>query len=555
MRTDPSRATFTRYFSGAEQDRLEREITSDVSLAFRRDRVRLAQEGLRRLRSFDSTKFSDTQRVSAAVLEWHLDTIIRGERYLDYAFPLHQFGGANVLLIDHLTVRHPVITERDAENYVAALAQVAPRMEEAIAEARRIAEKGIVPPRFILHATVKQMRAFRDLPVGDNPYVTVLVEKMRAVKGLPDARREELRTQAASIVESHVYPVWQRAITTLEAQLPRSTDDAGLSRLPGGRDAYAYALRRHTNTSLSPDEIHQIGLAQVQRIETEMDGLLRRLGRTEGSVTERIAKLRVDLRYPDPTSDASRAQIMRDIEDIVRDAEKRTQGLFGHRPKAPVIVQPFPAFGENNFAARYQPPTPDGSRPGVFQYPRRVEYMTKFGLRSVAYHETVPGHHFQIALNVENTELPRFRRLNIFPVINANAEGWGVYAEQLAAEAGWYEGDVEGLLGQLNQRLFRARRLVVDTGLHAKNWTRQQAIDYGVEASEVERYVVDPGQACSYLIGALKILELRDNARRSLGERFSLQDFHSAVLSPGLVPLEVLRREIDRYVAGGVATR
>jgi len=254
------------------------------------------------------------------------------------------------------------------------------------------------------------------------------------------------------------------------------------------------------------------------------------------------------MQYPDPTSEGSRARIMQDIDGIIRDAEKRAALLFDKRPKAPVIAQPFPRFREANAAANYSPPAPDGSRPGVFQYPRRVEEMTKFGLKTVVYHETVPGHHFQLGLQVENKELPRFRQIGAFGVISAFAEGWGLYAERLAAESGWYGDDIEGLLGQLHDALFRARRLVVDTGLHAKRWTRQQAIDYGIEASEVERYVVWPGQACSYMIGQLKIVELRDKAKSTLGERFSFQGFHNTVLDTATVPLEILERQVDSWI-------
>jgi len=174
------------------------------------------------------------------------------------------------------------------------------------------------------------------------------------------------------------------------------------------------------------------------------------------------------------------------------------------RPKSRIVAQPFPTFREANAAANYNAPAPDGSRPGVFQFPRRIENMTKFGLRSIVYHETVPGHHFQIGLQVENKDLPRFRQIGAFGGISALTEGWGLYAERLASESGWYGDDLEGQLGQLYYELFRARRLVVDTGLHAKKWTRQQAIDYGIEASEIERYVVYPGQACSYMMGELK---------------------------------------------------
>jgi len=287
-------------------------------------------------------------------------------------------------------------------------------------------------------------------------------------------------------------------------------------------------------------------LQQVDRIETQMDAIFRRLGRTQGTLKERIAKLSQDLAYP--RTEDGRKLIMADVETILRDAQKRSESLFDRVPKSPVNAQPFPRFREANAAANYNSPAPDGSRPGIFQIPLRPERMTKYGLRSLVYHETVPGHHFQIALQVENKDLPRFRQIGAFGGISALVEGWGLYAERLAAESDWYKDDPEGLLGQLDSELFRARRLVVDTGLHSKHWTRQQAIDFGIEASEVERYAIWPGQACSYMIGELKILELRDKAKKSLGDKFSFYQFHNAVLGTGTVPLEILERQVDAYI-------
>jgi uncharacterized protein (DUF885 family) len=552
VRGNPNLTTSTRYFTGQDQERLERELTPETD-AYRRARIALARRGLEGLRTFDRARLTDAERLSADLMEWQLDTVVREEPYLDYTFPLEQMNGLNVRVIETLTVRHPLLTEKDAENYVAALGQVGDRMEQAISESQRLAAKGFLPPRFILTATITQMESFANPPPAQNPFVSVFADKMAAVKSMTEARREALRAEAEKIVAAKVYPAWKKATAILQEQLPSATDDAGLWRLKGGDEAYAYFLRRYTTTNLSADRIHEIGLQQVTRIEQEMDSLLRRLGRTDGSVKDRIARLNLDMRYPNPTSEQSRAQIMVDIDGIIRDAERRAALLFDIRPKSPVVAQAFPTFREGNAAANYNSPAPDGSRPGTFQYPRRVERMTKFGLRSVVYHETVPGHHFQIALQVENKELPRFRQIGAFGGISALSEGWGLYAERLAAESGWYGDDIEGLLGQLDFELFRARRLVVDTGLHAKHWTRQQGIDYGIEASEVERYAVYPGQACSYMMGELKILELRDKAQGALGAKFSVRDFHNAVLRTGTVPLELLERQIDAYIraAGG----
>ncbi len=545
VRGNPNLATSSRYFTGEEQDRLERQLTPQT-VAYRRARIQLAKQGLAQLQKFDRSKLTPTQRISADLMQWQLDTVSGEEPYLGYTFPLEQMNGANVNLIESLTVRHPLANEKDAENYVVALRQVSTRMEEATAEARALAAKNIIPPKFILNATIKQMQGFVDPSPGQNPFVAIFAQKMEAAK-IPEPPREALRSEAEKIVSVEIYPVWKHAITTLQSQLPRSTDDAGLWRLKGGANAYAYFLRRYTTTNLTPEQIHQIGLNEVARIEKEMDAIFRRLGRTEGSINQRSEKLKQDMAYP--LTEQGRATIMTDADAILRDAEKRAAVLFDKTPKSRVVVQPFPRFREANAAANYNSPAPDGSRPGVIQIPLRPEMMTKFALRSLIYHEGVPGHHFQIALQVENKELPRFRQIGAFGNISALVEGWGLYAERLAAESGWYDDDPEGQLGQLYDALWRARRWVVDTGLHAKHWTRQQAIDYGIEASEVERYVVFPGQACSYMIGQLKIVELREKARKALGGKFSLREYHDVVLDTGTVPLEILERQVDAYIA------
>jgi uncharacterized protein (DUF885 family) len=305
-------------------------------------------------------------------------------------------------------------------------------------------------------------------------------------------------------------------------------------------------LRRSTTTERSADDIHRLGLKEVDRIEKEMDVLLRQLGYREGAVKDRMQKLETDAQPP-AAPDPRPALISR-YEDILRDAEKRAALIFDLRPAAPVEVRREPPFTEKSAAAHYTVPARDGSRPGIFWAPLPGPMYPILEMRTLVYHEAVPGHHFQIELQNEMQDLPRFRRDRLFGFISAHGEGWALYAEQLAAESGWYENDLKGHLGQLDAELFRARRLVVDTGLHAEHWTRQQAIDCGIKPSEVERYVVWPGQACSYKIGMLKILELRAKARRELGGKFSLKEFHNAVLRAGTVPLSVLEQVISDYI-------
>ena len=545
VRRRPNQATQSRYFTGAEQDRLDQQLNPETP-EFRRETVEQARRGLKELAQFDRSRMSDTERVSADVMQWQLQIIVEGEPFGDYDFSLEQFGGANVRLANLMTVVHPVRTENDARNYLIRLRLLDDRLAEAIEGAARGASRGILPPRFILQSTISQMRQFVSAPAAQNPLVATFAERMDGVKESTAEQRQQMRDGAARIVDTEIYPVWRKAIALLESQLPKATDNAGLWRFDKGAEIYAHKLKEFTSTAMTAAEIHQLGLREVSRIESEMDAILRKLGRTAGSVNQRIERLKADLSYPG-TSDG-RSRIMADIETIIRDAEKRAGALFDLRPKALVIAQPYPEFRWASAAASYTAPPVDGSRPGIYQMPLRPEYMTRFGLRTLVYHETVPGHHFHSAFSVENRQLPKFRQVRALGGISAIGEGWALYAERMVAQEGWYEGDLEGLLGQLDDELFRARRLVVDTGLHAMRWTRQQAIDYGIEASEVERYVVNPGQATAYKIGQLEIFRLRDKARTALGPRFNLKEFHNAVLSAGTVPLTVLEREVDAYV-------
>jgi uncharacterized protein (DUF885 family) len=545
MRRNPAGATASGYFQGEVQHQLDRQIAPQTD-AYEDATVALARRGLQQLATFDRAAMTPTERVSADLMRWQLQTLVDGARYDDTQFPLNQFNGANVALPNLMTVIHPLGSARDAESYLARLRLFDERMGEAVDAARARAAKGILPPRFIVEATIAQMQQFIAGDPAMNPLVTTLAEKLGATASLDADTRKRHVDEATRIVASGVYPAWRAAIAELQAQLPRTTNDAGLWRLPGGDAAYAQRLRQFTSTDLTAEQIHALGLREVARIEGEMDTILRSLGRAKGSVKERVARLSRDLAYPDTA--AGRAKIMADIDTMMRDAERRADALFDIRPRTPVIARPYPEYRWASAAASYTAPPLDGSRPGVFQMPLRKDRLTNFGLRTLVYHEAVPGHHFQNALAVENSAQPRFRQVRAFGGISAFGEGWALYAERLAAEENWYEGDPQGLLGQLDAELFRARRLVVDTGLHSKRWTRQQAIDYGIPPSEVDRYVVMPGQATSYKIGQLEIIRLRDRARAELGERFSPRRFHNLLLLTGSVPLTLLEREVDAWI-------
>ncbi len=547
VRANPNLAISTGYFTGEEQRLLEQQITP-LGPEQRRAQLERAQRGLATLAQYDLSQLPDSLRISAEVMQWQLQMIVEGEPFEDFDFPLQQMSGANVNLINQLTVVHPLRSVDDMENYLLRLQQIDDRMAEAIQQSRQMAERGVIPPSFILGSTLEQLQRFVSGPAQDNPLTTTLSTKTADLPGITEAQRADFAARAAAIVEQEVYPAWNNAIAVLQEQQTRASDDAGLWRFPNGADIYAYQLRRYTTTDYTAEQIHDIGLREVARIETEMDRLLRQIGLTQGSIEERVNQLEERLAYSN--DDAGREQIMRDIDTMIADAKVRSAGgLFDRMPKADVIAQPYPRFRWDNAAASYTAPPLDGSRPGIFQMPLRPSRLTQFALRSLVYHETVPGHHFQIALVGEDPNLPKFMQTRAFGGSAASSEGWALYAEQLANEHGWYEGDVEGLIGQLDSALFRARRLVVDTGLHAKGWTRQQAIDYGIEASEVERYVVMPGQATSYMVGQLRITELREKARTALGHRFDIAQFHNVVLSLGVVPLPVLERAVDQWIS------
>jgi uncharacterized protein (DUF885 family) len=559
VRGDPQLATETQYFAGAEQDALDRKLSAfyqrrsglPIEPAARQARVAQAKRILAQLAGYDRAKLTPMQRASAGVIESNPGRVIEMAPLADHWFVFEQFRGLHTELVNFLSQTHPIRNRRDVENYLVRLQQVAPLIGLGITETHAQARKGILMPRFILTAVLAQLDRFMEPEPAKNVLVASLAERGATVKELSAADRAAFVTEAEQVVRKSVLPAYVRLRELIAAQVPLASDDAGLWRLPQGAAAYAVALRSNTTTNLTADEIHALGLSEVKRIEAQMDQLLRELGYTEGTLQARYDKLNdsvIPPAEPDP-----RPGLIAEYTSILRDAERRAASLFDLRPKAPVEVRREPPFTERNAAAHYTPPAPDGTRPGIFWAPlpdlRTININTGLARRTVTYHEAVPGHHFQTALQWELTEIPRFRRFGAFGMYSALLEGWALYAEKIAAEAGWYEGDPQGRLGQLYLELYRARRLVVDTGLHAKHWTRQQAIDYGMPANEVERYVVLPGQACAYKIGELEILRLRAKAQQALETKFSMKEFHNVVLRTGNVPLSVLGQVIDDYIA------
>jgi uncharacterized protein (DUF885 family) len=377
-----------------------------------------------------------------------------------------------------------------------------------------------------------------------------------SIDGISGAERARLLREAERALASGVYPAYQRMIDEYARLATVATTDDGVWKLPDGDAYYAHLLRHHTTTDMTAEEIHRTGLREVARIQAEMREILESEGYDATDLGATMTALHEEPRFSWPDSDEGRAQILAHYQELVDEISEGLDGIFGLRPRAPMKVERVPTFREATSAgAYYSPPPMDGSKPGIFWANlRSVGEHAKFTMRTLAYHEGVPGHHFQIALAMEQTGVPFFRRVVPF---TAFAEGWALYAEQVAAEHG-FQDDPYDRLGYLTAQLFRAVRLVVDTGIHSKRWTREQAIDYmlantgmpeGDVVAEIERYIVMPGQATSYMVGRLKILEIREDAKRRLGERFDLAEFHDVVLGGGSMPLTLLERRVSDWVA------
>jgi uncharacterized protein (DUF885 family) len=550
VRQSAERVTFSQYFKGAEQEALERQLTPNT--ADRRAKGReLARAGLARVVAFEAGTLSPSQRAGAATLRWSLQRTLAAEPFEDHNFVFSQMGGPQVGLVSFMSEAHPMRKPSDVEAFVERLRQVDARMDEATARARAAAAKGLLPPRFILERARTQVQAFLAPAPAENLFVQALGRRSENISGLAPEARQRAVAEATQLVAERIKPAWQRVEAFMNDIHPRTNADAGLWRLPDGDKAYAQALATFTTTNLSAEEIHAIGLREVARIESEMDAVLTAMGRLDGTVKERMEKLEAELQppaEPDP-----RPGLIAKHTEYVKDNIRRSQSFFNLQPKAPVEVRREPALTEKTAAAHYSTPAPDGSRPGVFWAPLPGPQFGIARMRSLAVHEAVPGHHFQLAIQQEQTSLPLWRQRRVFSGGSAHSEGWGLYAERLAIDNNWYQGDPVALLGALDSQLFRARRLVVDTGLHAKKWTREQAISYGIGAQEVERYVVNPGQACAYMIGMLRMLQLRDEAQKKLGAKFNVKAFHDELLATGSVPLDVLGEVMQRWAAG-VAT-
>ncbi len=508
------------------------------------------------LQRYDRARYDGQKALSYDIVDWALGHFADGERFAWHGFPVHQMSGIHTGLPNFMLELHPVRNARDIDFYLARLEQFPQAFSGTIELLRRHQQAGVIPPRFAVEKVLESMREFIDQPIEANPLHQRLLEKVDALDTFPAARRALLPQQLTAAIANHVYPAYREMIEYFEQLLPLADSNDGVWRLPDGDAYYAWQVRWHTTTDFSPAEIHAIGVSEVARVEAEMDLILCAEGWCDGTVGERMQALNQDPRFLFEDSEAGRAAILEAFREIITEIDSGLEEWFDIRPETPVDVRRVPEYSEDGSAAAYyMPPALDGSRPGVF-YAKllNVEDHPKFGLRTLAYHEAIPGHHFQIALQLKIKGLPIVRKL---PMFTAYTEGWALYAERLAWEAG-FQADPFDNLGRLQAELFRAVRLVVDTGMHSQRWSREQAIEYMVAktgmtrtdvVAEIERYLVMPGQALAYKVGMMQILRLRQRARERLGEAFDIREFHNLVLGNGAMPLSLLERAVDEWIA------
>ena len=470
-------------------------------------------------------------------------------------YPITQLSGLHINLPNLLQAQQPASTPEEAAAYIARMSGFSVAFDDAIDAMLRDAAVGVVPPDFVLEKALAVIERFTAVPAQENIIYVALDEKLGDA-GVVGA--EGYLVQAQAIIESDIYPAYARLAMALESLLPQASHAPGIDQQPNGAAVYQALIRLNADSELSGDEIHEIGLAEVARISGEMEAILQAQGYIDGTVGERIDALQREQRFLYPNTDEGKAQLIADLNAQVVQIQAMAPDWFGTIPPQPVEVRRVPAFSEESAPGGYYDlPSLDGTRPGIYWINLRdTANNPRFSLPTLTAHEAVPGHHYQIALSLDLEETPLLRKW--FAITNAYVEGWALYAEVVAKEMGLYDDDPFGDLGRLQSELFRAVRLVVDTGMHARGWSRERAIDYMVDTGaairsdaviEIERYAAWPGQALGYKMGMLKILELRAYAEAELGDAFDIRAFHDAVLLDGGLPLPLLEARVDEWIA------
>ncbi len=509
------------------------------------------------LRNLDTSKLDDATLVSYQLLEQQLVNEIADYQWRHHSYPVNQMFGEHAGIPAFLINQHSIDNLSEARAYIARLDAVETRLDQVVSQLKIREEKGIIAPDFVLPHVLRDSRnILKGAPFDGNEPSTLLADFSGKIARLDISNAEQaklLREAELSLLNS-VQPGYQKLITYLEGLQGKATADAGVWKLPQGEAYYRNRLARITTTTLSAEEIHTIGLTEVARIHDEMRAIQAKVG-FEGSLQDFMAFMRTDEQFYYPNTDEGRQQYLQRADAVLAEMDSRLDELFRVRPKAALDVKPVEKFREKSAGkAFYQQPAPDGSRPGrYYANLYDMSMMPSYQLEALAYHEGLPGHHMQIAIKQELEGLPKFRR---FGGVTAYSEGWGLYSELLPKEIGLYE-DPYSDFGRLAMELWRAVRLVVDTGMHAKGWTREESIDFyanntpnaRIDAVKmVERHAVMPGQATAYKIGMLKILETRSKAQLALGSEFDIREFHDAVLKNGAVPMNLLEAQVNDYI-------
>lgn len=509
------------------------------------------------LNSYEDDSLSASDLLSKEIAMYLLDFAKESEKFRYHNYPVNQLFGIQNGYPSFMEAQHQISSTDDVENYLLRLALVEKKFTQELEGIKLREEKGIIPPVFVIERVLEEMNTFVDKPIEENILYTSLAKKMKDSGNIEDAEQTKLLVRAKENINDFVHPAYKLLIDYFTAIKDKATSDDGYWRLPDGEEAYASSLKFFTTTDYTPQYIHDLGLREVDRIQSEIMTILaaQNFDVSQG-FTAAIDTLAADESFYYEDSDAGREQILKDYQKILDEIDAGLDSAFRIRPSAGMEVVRIPEFKEKTApGAYYQQPAIDGSRPGrFFANLYDIKATPKYSMRTLAYHEGIPGHHFQIAVAMELEGLPLFR---MFSPFTAYVEGWALYSEYLAWEMGFQDDPFDNI-GRLQAELFRAVRLVVDTGIHYKKWTREEAIDYmkmntGMAqsdvVSEIERYIVMPGQATSYKVGMMKILALREKAKSALGDKFDLRDFHDVVLKNGAVPLDILERFIDSYIA------
>ncbi len=507
---------------------------------------------------FDPAKLSPENKLSYRLFEKRAARSEGAYKYKDYGYIFDQMNGAQSQIPAFLINIHRIDTKSDARAYVNRLYGIGPAITEAVGQAKTRAAKGIMPPKWVYPYVIADSRnVITGAPFDGGPDAPLFADFKAKVGKLKITQIEKdiLTADAAQALTNAVKPAYEALIAEMTAQEKVAGTDDGVWRFPDGAGYYAERLANYTTTNMTPDQIHNLGLAQVARIHKEMGVVQKKMG-VKGDLQAFFKYMRTEPKFYAPETDEGRALYLSETQKAQDAVTPLLPKWFGTLPKAPLVVKPVEAFREKSAGkAFYQRPAPDGSRPGTYYANLyKMADMPLTEVEALFYHEGIPGHHLQLAIQTELKDVPAFRQ---FGGVTAYSEGWGLYSEKLAKDMGLYT-DPARDFGRLQLELHRAIRLVVDSGLHHKRWTREQAIKYvednsadapGGIVKAIERYIIYPGQATAYMVGRLKISELRGKAQKALGKKFDVRGFHDTVLKSGPVPLDVLEEQVDAWIA------